>query len=187
MSQILSVPAADAALISLDAAVNPFVKQAVAYWRSVRGERRFPARADLTLRGMAAILPYVVIVAVIGEGADFEYRYAGEAQRIAFKVPLKGIRVTQIEAVLPKLGHVLRGVYEQVRAQAVPLLVRGRVDHEPANSKLLYHETAFLPLGADDAAVDHLLIAGVQIPQPYWDIPPAELSNLTSQIRAEPG
>ena len=39
----------------------------------LRGERRFPARADLTLRGMAAILPFCVILSVIDDGADFEF------------------------------------------------------------------------------------------------------------------
>jgi hypothetical protein len=173
-----------ATAVPLENAVNPHVKKAIDYWRSLCGRRRFPARADMTLRGLAPILPYAVIVSVIDAGADFEFRYVGEAQRAAFKTSFKGLRVSQIEAVLPELGGMLRDVYEQTRATGVPFIVRGRVDHEPVNSKFLYHETVFLPLGADDAAVDHLLVVGVQIPTPFWDITTDELIGLSDKVQA---
>jgi len=154
-------------------------------WRKgLRGRRRFPARADMTLRGLAPILPYAVIVSVIDGGADFEFRYVGEAQREAFKTSFKGLRVSQIESVLPELGEMLRDVYEQARATGTPFIVRGRVDHEPANSKFLYHETVFLPLGASDAAVDHLLVVGVQIPTPFWDLKADDLIVLSDKAQA---
>jgi hypothetical protein len=105
-----------ATAVPLDNAVNPYVKKAIAYWRSLCGGRRFPARADMTLRGLAAILPYAVIIGVIDGGADFEFRYVGEAQREAFNTSFKGLRVSQIEAAVPELGTLLRGVYEQARA-----------------------------------------------------------------------
>lgn len=162
---------------------NPHVRAGVDYWHSLRGQRRFPARADLALRGMAAILPFAVIVAVEGGGADYEFRYVGDAQRQAFSTHFKGMRLTQIEAAAPELGAIVRGAYEHVRATGVPLLVRGRVDHEPANSRFLYHETAFLPLGASDDAVDHLLIVGVQVPEPFWKIPAEKLTVLADKTR----
>ncbi len=170
-------------MISLDEARNPFVKLGVEYWRSLCGNRKFPARSDLTLRGMAAVLPYIVIIAVVDSGADYEFRYVGDAQREAFKTYFKGMRVGQIEAVVPELGAILRGVYEHARSTGLPFAIRGRVDHEPEGSKFLFHETAFLPLGASDTAVDHLLIVGVQIPEPFWDIPTGRLTTLTDKIR----
>jgi hypothetical protein len=185
---MLQVPSAErfqpssGMIVALEEAVNPYVKMGIQYWRSLCGDRRFPARSDLTLRGMAAILPYVVILGVIGDGADFEFRYVGEAQRQAFKTSFKGVRISQIEAVLPPLGAVLRSVYERARSLGTPFIVRGRIDHEPANSKLLYHETVFLPLGAG-AAVDHVLVVGVQIPEPFWDIPAVELISLAAQLQ----
>lgn len=136
----------------------------------------------MTLRGMAAILPYVVIIGVIDDGADYEYRLVGDAQRQAFKTYFKGMRVTQIEAVVPDLGMVLREAYEKVRSAGAPLFLRGRTDHEPPGSQFLYHETAFLPLGATDTAVDHLLIVGVQIPTPFWEIPTEKLSGLAETL-----
>jgi hypothetical protein len=51
------------------------------------------------------------------------------------------------------------------------------------NTKSLFHETAFLPLGANDLAVDHLLIVGVQVPTPFWDIPPEKLNAIAAGPR----
>jgi hypothetical protein len=60
---------------AVEEAKTSFVKMGVDYWQSLRGQSRFPARAKLTLRGMAAFLPYAVIIAVVDSGADYEYRY----------------------------------------------------------------------------------------------------------------
>ncbi len=171
-------------MTAVESARNPLVKTAVDYWQSLCGQRRFPARDKLTLRGMATFLPCTVIAAVVDNGADYEYRYVGEAQRQAFRTYFKGMRVTQIEAAAPELGAILRSAYEQVRSTGAPFLVRGRVDHEPARSQFRYHESAFLPLGVSDAAVDHLLIVGVQVPTPFWDLPDEKLKIFANQITA---
>jgi hypothetical protein len=168
---------------SIDDAKAPCVQKGVAYWRSLCGQRRFPARADLTLRGMAPILPHSVIIEVIDRGADYEYRYVGDIQRQAFKTYFKGIRVTQIEAVAPRLGGVLRAAYEHLRSTGMPFIVRGEIDPDLPSSMFLYHETAFLPLGADDGTVDHLLIVGVQVPEPFWEIPLDKLNTLRDANR----
>ena len=167
---------------AVENAKNLLVKMGVDYWRSLCGQKRFPARDTLTLRGMAAFLPYAVIISVVDNGADYEYRYVGEAQRQAYRTYFKGMRVTQIEAAAPELGAILRSAYEQVRSTGAPFLVRGRVDDEPADSQARYHETAFLPLGASDVAVDHLLIVGVHVPTPFWELPDEKLKSLAKQI-----
>jgi hypothetical protein len=169
---------------AVENAHNPLVKAAVAYWQSQCAQRRFPARDTLTLRGVAPFLPYSVIVGVVDGGADYEYRFVGEAQRQAFGVYFKGLRLSQIETAAPELGAILRSAYEQVRSTGVPFLVRGQVDHEPARSQFRYHESAFLPLGVSDAAVDHLLIVGVQVPTPFWALRDEKLKILANQITA---
>jgi len=174
------MPQTDGAIFApVESARSPFVKAGVVHWTALKAARRFPARAELTLRGMAPFLPYSVIVEVIDGGADFEYRYVGDAQRQAFKTYFKGLRVGQIEAVAPELGGLLRGVYEQVRASGVPFLVRGRLGEDTDDARFRYHETAFLPLGANDTAVDHLLVVGVQVPEPFWQFTDEKLKDLT--------
>jgi hypothetical protein len=175
-------PSRDGATVApVEDARSPFVKAGVEYWATVKAARRFPARAELTLRGMAPFLPYSVIVGVIDDGADFEYRYVGDAQRQAFRSYFKGLRITQIEAAAPELGALLRGVYEQVRSSAIPFLVRGRLDQEDDDARFRYHETAFLPLGVGDGAVDHLLVVGVQVPDPFWQFTDEKLVTLARQ------
>lgn len=167
---------------SIDDAKTPCVQKGVGYWRSLCGQRRFPARAALTLRGMAPILQHAVIIEVIDRGADYEYRYVGEVQRQAFKTYFKGIRVTQIEAAAPRLGGVLRAAYERVRSTGMPFIIRGEIDHDLPSAAFCYHETAFLPLGVD-GEVDHLLVVGVQVPEPFWDVPLDKLKALADAIR----
>lgn len=169
-------------MASIGDARSPFVKKGVDYWQALRGQRRFPARGDLALRGMAPFLPHVVIIGVIDGGADYEYRYVGEAERQAFKTYFKGIRLTQIEAHAPEFGRILRSAYEQVRSVGLPFIVRGRSDLE--NSQSSYHESAFLPLGTNEEAVDHLLIVGVQVPEPFWELPADKLQTLVDLARA---
>ena len=53
----------------------------------------------------------------------------------------------------------------QAQASGIPFLVRGPLTEE---GETRYHETVFLPLGANDGAVDHLLVVGVQVPEPFW-------------------
>jgi hypothetical protein len=173
----------DVRLFLVDDSKNSYVKAGVEYWRSLCAEKQFPARVDLTLRGMAPFLPHVVILSVIDDGADYEFRYVGDAQRQAFGTHFKGLRITQIEAAVPKLGAILRLAYEQVRSLGMPFGVRGPVDHETSSAKPQFHETAFLPLGISEAAVDHILVVGVQIPEPFWQISSGQLATLADGIR----
>jgi hypothetical protein len=158
-----SATSGDRIVFSVENARHPHVVSAVAYWRSLCGQRRFPARSDLTLRGMASFIPFSLIVAVIDGGADYEYRFVGDAERQAFKRNFKGMRVSQVEKEVPSFGRVLRATYEEARSTGRPFGVRGLADHKPESPWLPYHESVFLPLGASDDAVDHLLITGVSV------------------------
>ncbi len=176
--------AINASMATIEEAKSPSVKIATRYWQSLRGQRRFPGRDDLTLRGMAAILPYSVIIGVIDDGADYEYRYVGDAQRQAYKTYFKGMRLSQIEIVVPELGDVLRGAYELLRSTGTPFLLRGKADYEVIDSRRRFHETALLPLGVSDAAVDHILVVGVQVPDPFWKLSEDRRKDLVLQLGA---
>jgi hypothetical protein len=151
---------------SIDEVEHPIVKSAVSHWQSVKAQRRFPARADLTLRGMARFLPYTLIVAVIDYGVDYEYRFVGENERQAFKRDFKGMRVSQVEKISPKFGEIIRATYDRVSSTGLPFAVRGLANDVKTDGYIPYHETAFLPLGAVDGLVDHFLAVGVNIERP---------------------
>ena len=162
-----SSAAIDRPTFSIYEVQHPIVKSAVVYWQLIRAQRQFPARADLTLRGMASFLPYTLIIAVIDDGADYEYRFVGDAERQSFKRDFKGMRVSQVEEIAPNFGEIIRASYDKVRSTGLPFAAGGLADHVQATDFLPYHETAFLPLGATDNAVDHLLAVGVSIERPF--------------------
>ncbi len=177
-----SQEAISASMALIEDAENPIVKIGAEYWRSLRGKRRFPSRGDLALRGMVAILPYSVIIAVLDGGADYEYRFVGDAQRQAYKTYFKGMRLSQIEIGAPELGEVLRDVYELLRSSGSPLLLRGKADYDEIDSQQRYHETVLLPLGASDGVVDHILVVGVHVPSPFWKISDSSRRTLATQL-----
>jgi hypothetical protein len=161
-----SSEASERPTFSVDLVENQIVKAAVSYWYSVRGQRRLPARSDLTLRGMASFIPYTLIVAVIEGGADYEYKFVGEVERQQFGRDFKGMRVSAVEKIAPKFGSILRATYDRIRSMGSPFAVRGLADHEPHDIWRPYHETAFLPLGVTDEIVDHFLAVSVNVPRP---------------------
>ena len=173
----------DITYIPIDDVNNSFVKRGVEYWRSSCGTRRFPARRDLTLRGMATILPYTLIIAAIDGGADFEYRFVGDIARQAFKGCFRGMRLSQIEATAPEFGRVCRRVYERARSTGIPFAVTRRTALESVPPGFLTHESAFMPLGESDDAVDQILIVGVQIHETYWKLPVEKLKSLAELHR----
>ncbi|MEJ0043268.1 MAG: hypothetical protein WDM81_14080 [Rhizomicrobium sp.] len=39
-----------------------------------------------------------------------------------------------------------------------------------------------MPLGVSDAAVDHILVVGVQVPAPFWKLPDDKRRELAAQM-----
>ncbi len=180
-SAVSRKPANGEVLVTIAEAKNTVVKGAIAYWQSLRGERRFPMHRELTLRGMASFLPFTVVADVIDDGADYKYRYVGDAERQAFKVYFKGIKLSQVEAHAPAFGGVLRKAYDHLRTTGVPFLVQGPSSHSEPDSALPHHESVFLPLGSEK--VEQLLIVGVQVPAPFWDVSEAKLKTFSGLVR----
>ena len=58
---------------------SPVVVQGVAYWTSLRGQRRFPARKELSVRSMAPFLKQVALIEVVNGGEDYCFRLVGDA------------------------------------------------------------------------------------------------------------
>jgi len=152
-------------VLDLDEVENPLVRTGVNYWRSLRNGRRFPARAQLQPRDISGILRNIVILRVVDGGKDFEYRLVGDVQVQAYGFNFQNLRISQIIAVAPEFGNLMYGLYEHVRNTRDPFAVRGWIGKEVPDSKFVYHESVFLPLGEDDETVDHLVIVSVYVPR----------------------
>lgn len=156
-------------LVSPEALDSKPVCLAVRYWQDLRGTGRFPVREAITPRDMAPFLRNIVLIRVIDDGKDYEYRIVGDACVQAFGSNFRGARLTEVEAINPIYGLATRAAYEHVRTTGTPFALRGWV--APSTPSLFsYHETALLPLGKHDV-VDHILAASSYTPRA---IDPAE-------------
>ena len=153
-----------ASLIPYDAVENAITRTAAAYWRTLRGMRKLPARADLAPRDMRAILSNVVLLRVIDGGRDYEYRIAGETFVWAYNAQFRGLFLSDVEAVNPEHGHRMRALYDHIRQTAEPLGVQGWIGRNLPQARFVYHETVLLPFGDDGLQVDHILIASFFVP-----------------------
>jgi hypothetical protein len=144
-------------IISLDRLNNEVVRTGVSYWRTLRRDRRFPARASLFSCLSDRILAHVVLAEPLEGGADYQYRQVGRELTRAFDEDFTGWRLSDVVARAPKFGLGLRMLYEMVRASGEPLGYRGWVGNDLRDAAFVYHESAVLPLGEGDA-VDHILV-----------------------------
>ena len=133
---------------------------AIARWQDLRGGTRFPRRADEVL---ALVGDNTLLVGVIGDGQDYEYRRVGPALVAGFGMDFSGQRLSEIEANMPRFGIGLRMLYEMVRSSAEPLCYRGWAGLDMKGAQFLYYESAILPFGVDPDRVDHILVVSVLV------------------------
>ena len=148
-------------VLSLDAVKSPIVARGVAYWNALRGDRRFPARTELSPRAMAAFLKNVAIIDVINSGEDFRYRLVGDAHIEARGADFTGATLRAIEEHSPGFARRTRDLFESLRRSGEPCLVRGSMDPDASGWRFGYRECAFLPLGTTDDAIEGIFAVGV--------------------------
>jgi hypothetical protein len=56
---------------------SPRLREAYAYWDAKRKNKLMPARADIDPVEMPRLLPYIILIDVVGEPLDFRYRLIG--------------------------------------------------------------------------------------------------------------
>lgn len=150
--------------VALEDLQNPLVRDAVAFWRSLCGSRRFPAHGDLDPRALSRFQSHMILLKVIEDGADFEYRFVGEVQREAYVRPYVGRRLTDPANVSPYNEPFLAG-YRFIQKHGTPFALRGWAGKDFTFSKFAYFESVALPLGPDDDHVDHIVIFSAYAPR----------------------
>lgn len=134
--------------------------EAMARWQAARAGAPIPASADQLLD---LVGDHTLLVGVIGDGLDYEYRRVGAALVAGFGMDFSGQRLSEIEANTPRFGIGLRMLYEMVRSSAEPLCYRGWAGMDMPGAQFLYYESAILPFGMDQAKVDHILVVSVLV------------------------
>lgn len=138
---------------------RPATAKALEYWRSVKGDRVMPSRADISPAALRGVLPQIALVDVPGAGdppTSYVVRLAGDAI-IQVYGSLTGKPLDQI---LPS-DILSRWVacFDAARTAAVPIGVTSRVSFQ--NKTWLQAEVLLAPLGQEDRVC--MLFAAVDI------------------------
>ncbi len=163
MRPVLESPERPGGVIELDAVEDASIRAGIAYWRQIRGHRKFPSRADLVPRDIQHILRNITLLRMLGEG-EYEYRIVGDAHVVAHGYSMQGKNLREVEKYSPGYGALLRQLYDPVAQQRAAYALRGWLLRGDKHQQYLHSECAFLPLGPDDQHVDHILNFSVYVP-----------------------
>jgi hypothetical protein len=146
-------------VIGLDDLRYSQVREGLAYWRSLRGARAFPAREQIEPRAIARILTNTILIKVIEGGADFEFLIVGDEVMRAYRTPLIHRRLSEVAVDIPNSAAWWGYVYQDVCHNRKPWAVRYGAGFD-GEAKFSNAEAVLLPLGPTDTVVDHILTFG---------------------------
>jgi len=133
------------------------VREGVAYWHRLRGDRNFPSRLQVSPRDITGILRHALLLRVIDAASDYEYRIVGDAHVVAHGFSMQGKCLSQMDEHAPGYGAVLKTIYDPVVRNRTPYALRGWLSRGDDDPEYIHAESVFLPLGANDETVDHIL------------------------------
>lgn len=132
---------------------DPRLQRLYQYWLAKRGDRAFPARADLDPVDMGFVIGNLILIDVIdGSPLDFRIRLHGTnlVQRVGYELTGKTLDALPQQ----EFRAVARDSFTQVAGSGKPLhAARDRFFDERRHR----YETIILPLSADGERVDMLL------------------------------
>jgi len=138
---------------------------AYAYWRSIRGDRRFPARSDIRPRDIAGLLRYVSLIKV--ENDEFVYRIVGDATMRAYDVAMHNRKISEMAYEEPGFTSIVRPLLLRCVESGDVVAVRGHTGRDLLRVNFTDYENLLLPLGPDNATVDHVMTVSHYASQPY--------------------
>lgn len=154
-------------VLAIDDVESPIVREGAAYWRRLRKERRFPARADMSPADIRALLRHTVLLRVIDGGADYDYRIVGDAHATAYGFSMQGKKLSELDGFAPGHGEVLKRLYDRAVRRREPYALRGWLERGEDHKQYIFSESVFMPMGPDDDIVDHVLNFSVYTPHDF--------------------
>ncbi|HKP27527.1 MAG TPA: PAS domain-containing protein [Dongiaceae bacterium] len=140
------------------------LRRLLAYWLDKRGDRLFPAKAEIDPVEFPFILGYVTLVDVEHDPRRYRFRLDG-----SILVALSGTDYTgRYLDDLPGAEYVafIRETYDRAVDGGKPLRYR---KHELLDQQLFSEETLILPLGDQPPKVDMLVVAVIPGDLPHSD------------------
>jgi hypothetical protein len=142
--------------IALDELRNPFVREALETWERLRGNRRMPARADMTPRAMKGFLKYMTLAQAL-DGGHFRYRISGDQVNIQQGMMLQGLTTADIDTRIAGYGSQLARLYARVLRRREVCAYRG-LYFRPGDKHTFAHESIMAPLADDGETPDHIIV-----------------------------
>lgn len=164
-----NAPQGTSGVLPLDQIESPIVRQGLDYWLKLRGERPYPARADMTPRDLSALLRHVVLLKLVDDGADYLYRIVGDAHVISHGFNMQGLLVSDVDRYSPDYGPVLKSLYDRAVRRRDAYAFRGWLERGAEHKQYIYSESVFMPLGPDARTIDHVLNFSVYTPRDSYD------------------
>ncbi len=162
------VPENASGVIPLEAIESPIVRQGVDYWNRLRGARRYPARQEMTPRDLAPLLRHLVLIR-LAAGGDYEFRIVGDAHVISHGFSMQGLKVSDVDKFSPGYGPVLKSLYDRAVRKREVYAFRGWMERGEKHKRYIYSESVFMPMGPDEATVDHVLNFSVYTPRDSFE------------------
>ena len=144
-------------VLPLEDMAHPLLLQGIAYWRGLCAGRKRPERGDVTLRGLAHLLHYAVLIRVIDGGRDYQYGFEGDAHVQAHGMSIQGKLWSQVRRGDTAHYQMNKRVYDRVVESGEPLGVCGWMVRDARNWELIYREAVYLPLGTKGGPPDNIL------------------------------
>ncbi len=143
-------------IVPLEAMVAPAVRQGIAYWQRLRGDRPYPARDDIRVRDIAGLLKHMVVAKTLDGGADFALNIVGDEVCRCYRAPIIHRRMSEIFADLPNTVQRWLPIYRRVVLTGVPIAVVVAVGLEMPEINFTHAETVCLPLGPPGQTPDYI-------------------------------
>jgi hypothetical protein len=136
-------------------ACHPFLKPLLDYWHRIKGERGMPARVNLDPVEIGRRLPFVLLIKVLHEPLDFEYRICGEDFIDHNGHDLTRQRLREMVGRMPAADRIFDAYAEVVEFARPGTLT---IDYRTrAGMRRLAHQL-ILPFADDEGRVGWLLV-----------------------------
>jgi hypothetical protein len=131
------------------------ISKAMAYWERIRAAHAMPRRSELDPVDIPRLLPFVMLIDVLGEPLDFKFRLIGTEIDAIISDDYLGRRFSAIPHMTS--GNKVWAEYETVVRRRQPLTAA--VDYVGADGYVRGIRHCLMPLSADRETVDMIFVA----------------------------
>ncbi|HVO02033.1 MAG TPA: PAS domain-containing protein [Candidatus Cybelea sp.] len=135
---------------------HPAILKVLAYWESKRHGRTMPRRSDIDPAELVELLPFIMLVDVVGDERRFVYRLVGTGE-----VEVRGRDPTGkavAEAYFAASAHDALKNYQAVCDTHAPLYEE---DNFQIVDRYVGEANLFLPLSDDDKTVNKIMVFSI--------------------------